>query len=238
MSIFSLASSCAINAERRSGRMLLYVSNIVLTFQQASLSLFPPFKACGKRRFTFEVFRPHLEDVRWPRWANWDIWRQPLFRPPFLGPSPSRASTAVPRKGCLVAQGAAGWYCHLRVNIRRPIRFSCLCAGLGLRLHPFPVAAGLCQLREMDVFYSPALWNFNMECSVRTPGPTRVRTPDATRVRTPGPTRVRTPDASRVRTDATRVRTPDATRVRKLGPSRVRRPDATRVRRPDPTLQP
>ena len=189
MSIFSLASSCAINAERRSGRMLLYVSNIVLTFQQASLSLFPLFKACEMRRFTFEVFRPHLEDVRWPWWANWYIWRQSLFRPPFLGPSPCRASTAVPKKGCLVDQGAAGWCCRLRVNIRRPIRLSRLYAGLRLRLpvlyftcriRPFPIAAGLCQLREMDVFYSPALWNFNMECIVRTPGPTRVRTPDAT----------------------------------------------------------
>ena len=56
MLISSLASSCAVNAERRSGRVLLHESNIGLTFQQASLILFPLFKACGMRRFTFDVF--------------------------------------------------------------------------------------------------------------------------------------------------------------------------------------
>ena len=63
MSIFSLASSCSINAERRSGQVLLHESNIILMFHHASLSLFPPFKASGMRRFSFDVFRPHLEDA-------------------------------------------------------------------------------------------------------------------------------------------------------------------------------
>ena len=41
---------------RRSGRMLLHEYSIFLTFQQASLSLFPLFKACGACRFTFMCF--------------------------------------------------------------------------------------------------------------------------------------------------------------------------------------
>ena len=32
--------------------------------------------------------------------------RQALFRPPFLGPSPCGASSAVPKEGCLVAAHA------------------------------------------------------------------------------------------------------------------------------------
>ena len=63
MSIFSVASSCSINAERRSGRVLLHESNIVLMFHYSSLSLFPPFMASRMRHFSFDVFRPHLEDA-------------------------------------------------------------------------------------------------------------------------------------------------------------------------------
>ena len=63
MSIPSLVSSCAINAERRSGRVLLQGTNIVLTFRHASLSMLSPFNANGVRRFSF-VFQPHLEGAR------------------------------------------------------------------------------------------------------------------------------------------------------------------------------
>ena len=47
MSTFSLASSYTINAERHSGRVLLHESNIVLTFQQPRLSLFPLLRHVG-----------------------------------------------------------------------------------------------------------------------------------------------------------------------------------------------
>ena len=56
MSIFILASSCIINAERRSGRVLLHESNIVLMFHHASLSLFPHFTAYAMRRFSLMCF--------------------------------------------------------------------------------------------------------------------------------------------------------------------------------------
>ena len=56
MSVFILASSCIINAERRSGRVLLHESNIVLMFHHASLSLFPHFTAYAMRRFSLVCF--------------------------------------------------------------------------------------------------------------------------------------------------------------------------------------
>ena len=52
-------------------------------------------------------FLPLGRDARRPQLANQVGVRETLFRPPFLGPSPRRASSAVPREGCLVAQSAA-----------------------------------------------------------------------------------------------------------------------------------
>ncbi len=57
MSTFSLASSCAIKADRRSG--LSAESIMVLIFQHASLSPFPSFKASGMRHLFIDLFRPH-----------------------------------------------------------------------------------------------------------------------------------------------------------------------------------
>ena len=77
--------------------------------------------------------------------------RRALFRPPFLGPSPCEASSAVPKEGCLVVQGVPGDVVasgqHQTTNI-----LNRLYAGLRLRLpvtsstcrfHPFPIATGL-----------------------------------------------------------------------------------------------
>ncbi len=59
MSTSSLGSSCAIKADRRSGRVLSAESIMVLMFQHASLSTFPPFKARGIRQRFIDLFRPH-----------------------------------------------------------------------------------------------------------------------------------------------------------------------------------
>ncbi len=59
MSTFSLASSCAIKADRRSGRVLSAESIMVLIFQHASLSPFPSFKASGIRHLFIDLFQPH-----------------------------------------------------------------------------------------------------------------------------------------------------------------------------------
>ncbi len=56
MSTSSLASSCAIKADRCSGRVLSAESIMVLMFQHASLSPFPPFKASGIRHLFIDLF--------------------------------------------------------------------------------------------------------------------------------------------------------------------------------------
>ena len=59
ISIFSLDSSCAMRAERRSGQSLFAVSNMIPIFQHASLSLFAPVEV-GKIVFFGSVRRCSL----------------------------------------------------------------------------------------------------------------------------------------------------------------------------------
>ena len=85
---------------------------MVLTFQHATFSIFallwvgaylPCFNVLGPfEKMPVDSGKPTGDK----RWAS--------VRPPFLGTSPCGEGCAVPKEGCLVVQGAAGWCCRLR----------------------------------------------------------------------------------------------------------------------------
>ena len=105
-------------------------SCMVWMFQHATLRL---------AVFFFLLFFLLLgRDVCWPRLAKQVRIRQALFRPSFLGPSPCGASSAVPKKGCLVTQSAAKCCCCLWSTDKQPIQLSRLYTQLRLWL-PIPV---------------------------------------------------------------------------------------------------
>ena len=118
----SQASSLAMSTVRHLGQSS--ESSMVRTFQHATLR-FAVF-------FFLFFFLPLGRDACWPQLANQvGVW-QALFRPPFLGPSPSGASSPVPKEGCMVTQSAAKCCCCLRPTDKRPIQLSRLHAELRL----------------------------------------------------------------------------------------------------------
>ena len=157
-SMSSRASSLATSAERRWGRSS--ESCMVRTFQHATLR-FAVF-------FFLSLFFLLLgRDAHEPLLANQV--RQALFRPPFVGPSPCGASSAVPKEGCLVAQSAAKCCRCLRSTDKRPIQLSHLHAEWRLWL---PVPSSTCHFHPspwlQGFSFLPALNAYSGHQLVRT----------------------------------------------------------------------
>ena len=92
-------------------------------------------------------------------------------RPPFLGPSPCGASSAVPKESCLAIQGAAGWCCRLRSTSdnQYPELPACRIGTVAsseifhLLFCPFPNTTGLGSvggIMDMDLSFQPAQFTF------------------------------------------------------------------------------
>ena len=82
---------------------------------------------------------------------------QAIFRTPFLVPSLTRVSSAVPKEGCSVTWNAAGLHCYPRYNEERPSVPGHLRAGLELQLPVVtatccvaPVATGLFGVKRIE----------------------------------------------------------------------------------------